>query len=715
MAGKYFPAVLLVAFVLLIAFFFYRWTLPPLSRTTRIVLSVLRGLALALLILLLFEPLLRIIHRDQQSPVVAVLIDNSESMSLTDGSGNRAAGVKAFLRKESAGRGIPGARVEFYLFSSKLSFPSGSPPDSMVMNGQTTDISEALGEIKNRLGQENIQSVVLISDGNYTTGKNPEYLAEETGLPVYTVGVGDTSDQKDVLIQNVNTNAVAYADERVPMDVTVRSSGYRNENVEVSVREGSSILDHKTVTLQPGTQSYLTHLSVVPKEDGVQKYTVEVTKLPGELTEKNNYRSLYIKVLKNRLRVYLIAGAPSPDVAAMAQMLREDEHNTVREFVQKSSSEFYQGNLSDAVLDSADCLVLVGFPTAMTPPPTVQQIAQMIERKKTPLFFCSGKFVDGSKLSLLNNYLPFQQVGPSTTSEITVTPAIPEKAKTNPLIILDGKAEALDWEKLPPIYKTQANFRTKPESEILASVSIQNIVFPEPLIAIRTIAHQRSLGITGYGVWRWRLMAQGDVKTENLFPAFVTNAIRWLTTNEDEKRVRIVPVKESFTTGEPAQFTAQVYNELLRPVDDAELVLELTRGNEKTPLVMTSVGNGLYEGSATGLAEGDYTFVGKAAVNGAPVGEDKGRFTVGQLNVEFLETKQNKPLLEQMAYRTGGKYYPLSEGDSVIGDIRQNVHLTTKDLVHSAEIELWNWRYLAAFIVALFAVEWFLRKRMGML
>jgi len=35
--------------------------------------------------------------------------------------------------------------------------------------------------------------------------------------------------------------------------------------------------------------------------------------------------------------------------------------------------------------------------------------------------------------------------------------------------------------------------------------------------------------------------------------------------------------------------------------------------------------------------------------------------------------------------------------------------------VNASEIELWNWKYLAGLVILLFAVEWFIRKRSGML
>jgi hypothetical protein len=158
-----------------------------------------------------------------------------------------------------------------------------------------------------------------------------------------------------------------------------------------------------------------------------------------------------------------------------------------------------------------------------------------------------------------------------------------------------------------------------------------------------------------------------------------------------------------------------VYNEQLRPVDNAEVTVDIQRANEIISTTLPSVGNGLYEGSVEGLGEGDFVFSGKATLEGTKLGEDKGRFTVGQLNLEFLETKMNKQLLEQMAFRTGGKFYPITDAENLSNDIHKDVKFAAKSIVRKTEIEVWNWKYILGALVLLFSMEWFIRKRSGML
>jgi len=177
----------------------------------------------------------------------------------------------------------------------------------------------------------------------------------------------------------------------------------------------------------------------------------------------------------------------------------------------------------------------------------------------------------------------------------------------------------------------------------------------------------------------------------------------------------MAPLKEVFTTAEPVEMAGQVYDEQLHPEDDAEVIVELERGKDKTRFSLNAVGNGRYEGSLDGLPEGDYAFSGKATAGGTVLGEDRGKFSIGQVNVEFLQTRMNKQLLEQLAFQTAGKYYDIDAAEGLSHDLASAVKLEPKEIVNTSEIELWNWKYLAAIIIVLFAVEWFLRKRSGML
>jgi hypothetical protein len=88
---------------------------------------------------------------------------------------------------------------------------------------------------------------------------------------------------------------------------------------------------------------------------------------------------------------------------------------------------------------------------------------------------------------------------------------------------------------------------------------------------------------------------------------------------------------------------------------------------------------------------------------------------VGELDLEFQDTRMNVQLLRQLAARTGGEFYLPSELPRLRTALAARASFAPREVRHAHERELRNWPYALALVVLLFAVEWFVRKRHGML
>jgi hypothetical protein len=194
-----------------------------------------------------------------------------------------------------------------------------------------------------------------------------------------------------------------------------------------------------------------------------------------------------------------------------------------------------------------------------------------------------------------------------------------------------------------------------------------------------------------------------------------SNTVRWLVTRDDEKPVQVRPTKEIFAGSDPVEFTGQVYDENYRPINDAEVSLSASQKGQTSQLTLSPLGNGRFEGAFDPLPEGDYTYTAKVVAGGRQLAEEKGSFSVGGLNVEFQETRANRSLLEQIASRTGGRSYEAGSIERLPQDIAAVPNFRPRDVSVAQQFELWNKTWMLASLVALFAVEWFLRKRHGML
>jgi hypothetical protein len=209
-------------------------------------------------------------------------------------------------------------------------------------------------------------------------------------------------------------------------------------------------------------------------------------------------------------------------------------------------------------------------------------------------------------------------------------------------------------------------------------------------------------------------MAQGDPATENFFPLFLSNCIRWLSTRDEGRSFKVTSVKDFYVQGEPVLFTGQVYDALAQPADNAQVTVKASRGKDVFETSLAPVGSGRYEGILNGLPDGEYTFVASASAEGQSMGEYRGRFSLGELNLEFQDTRMDAELLRQLAGRTGGRFVVPGTLDSLRGAVGALGSLSPREVQHATDLELWNWTSTLALILVVFSLEWFLRKRNGM-
>lgn len=188
----------------------YRSTIPALSASWRSLLGGLRFLALALIVFLLFEPVYRQFQESERPPVLAVLMDDSESIQLvTSGAETPSPDrVRDSLRGVVEGLNLQDGvgTSRFFAFGSGLRTLSAPTADSLGLDANQTDVATALEAVRNELQGENLRGVVLVSDGQYNAGRNPLRVADRYPVPIHTVTVGDTTRRRDLCIRSLATN-----------------------------------------------------------------------------------------------------------------------------------------------------------------------------------------------------------------------------------------------------------------------------------------------------------------------------------------------------------------------------------------------------------------------------------------------------------------------------------------------------------------------------
>jgi hypothetical protein len=704
------PLLLLaVVFVaVLLATFAYRNTVPPVAPRLKRTLIALRTLGLSFAFALLTEPILSFVHRSTEPPRTVVLVDNSQSLTLEDKSGSRANQLRSVVASADLQRLSTIGAIKAVSFDASAREVLTLSPDSFRLDGERTNISEAFAFAKHD-PYENTQAIVLLTDGNATAGEDPAYVAEALGIPVFTVGVGDTSTPKDLSVRSILTNEIAYPGSTIPLNATVRSAGMSGERVEVILRSGGDILDRATITLEPGVRDYPISFTFKPEHEGIQQLIVEVSLLPGEATTRNNRKMVAVKVLKSQLRVLLIAGAPSADVSTVRHSLESDKDLKVQTFVERGGGQFYEGPVTESVITNNDCVVLVGFPGPSSPPQTILALLDQFQQGK-PLLFILSRTIDTPRLKSLERALPVS-VQQGSSNEFDAFLSLPESERSNVLFKINNAPSTI-WSSLPPLLTTQAIFKVKPDGEILATKRLAVAPLTDPMIVWRNVNTLKSVAFLGYGLRRWTMHGEDG---QHAVDQFLSNAVRWLTTRDDDRRIRVQPVKDVFLSSERALFSAQVYDDNLQPIDDAHVTVRVPSGSGEVAASLESLGSGQFEGGFDLLEAGNYTYAAEVVTGGKLLGRARGTFSVGGANVEFQETQMNWRVLELIAEKTGGTYFHATNLTGLANAVARMPRFQAREIVRSSEFALWNNEWSLAATLLCFALEWLLRKRASML
>ena len=349
------------------AFFIYRNTNPVVSKGLRNLLLILRIVTLILIILLIFEPVFGVKLIWRKKPTIGVVIDTSASMSLTDISGERPSQVNSLLQNESLSSLKANAHIAYFTFD--LDARHFNPEkDSLKFDGQGTNIAKGLYDATEQIGNANCAGILLVTDGIVNEGERLYRIGQQVKVPVFPIVIGSSEESKDLVLRSVSTNDITYINSEVPIEVRIINKGFSDRKITVHVERNGTILDSKIIQLEENQLEANVQLNIIPEDEGLFKYDVIIPALEDELTYENNMYPFYMRVLKSKLNVLLIAGRPSVEYRFLKKTLEGDQNIQLHAFVQKINSEFYGENIDNLneLLKDTDCMIWLEFPTEGT-------------------------------------------------------------------------------------------------------------------------------------------------------------------------------------------------------------------------------------------------------------------------------------------------------------------------------------------------------------
>ncbi|MFO8232814.1 MAG: hypothetical protein R6U20_09115 [Longimonas sp.] len=676
----------------------YVRTQPALPPAWRWGLGTLRAASLFLIGVLLLEPFWTREQTTTHPPQLGVLLDNSLSMQHTGVDTTDAPVSDQMEALLDTWTDALDASPRVYPFDTRL-----SPETTPTYDAPRTNITAALREgLQQHMPHTDVplNALALISDGQHNSGALPIELAENAGVPIYPVVVGDTLPQRDVQVRRVRTNDRGYVDTPHPVEARIRSIEAEGESVTVTLSRDGTTLDTEEITLPEGTADQPVSLSYTPEESGTHTLTVRVSDLPDQATSATNTQSATVRIEDRARTAWIVAGSAFPDVGALRRLLSANPEWDVSATVVSQQGQLLTP-LSDAE-GPPDVLLLAGFPTADTPAEVLDEISDWANTQ--PLLVFAGPQVDAERLdALAGDRLP----ATLTDASATETRVVPEaRAQNHPA--WTGLDDAGAWEQLPPVLNTPSA-DARPDAEVLAATESG-----PPFVQTLQRDRQRAALVSGYGTWRWTTLPPSRADASRLWPTLVTNLARWASTDLDTP-VRIRPDASVFAGTEPVTFSGRVFDGRGEPVTEATVALTITNDDgEDLPYTMRHAGGGQYRLDAGALPAGSYTYSATATRGDNDLGTDAGSFEVDTPNIERQATRANLELMTQLADRTGGEVLFLDEADALPERVQAHPSFTPTERTERTDWALAHAWPLLVVVLGLLSTEWFLRKRQGL-
>lgn len=711
--GSFWLMLILLVMSIILTVFTYKKTVPPISSFFRILLICLRSCSIFLLIVIVFEPVLNLTSHLEKKPQVAVLLDNSISMTVNTNNYKKGEVYKNVLEKLD----LSGLDYKVLPFSESVSVSGINSLDYSLLklDGRGTNIERAIKYVNNNLDAENFSSVILISDGVHNQGNSPIPVAQELARPIFSIGVGDSITPKDIVLKEIITNKLGFLDSEIPVLVNFKSNGFDNQEVTVSIYEQDKKFDEHKVLIQKNQTDYQVFFTYKPTVEGNNKITVKISALEGEVTTANNQSFEYIKINKNKRKFLIVAGSATADITFIKAEIAKNKTVSVKEFVQKQQGDFYSAPTKQDFID-AEMIILIAYPNKFSPTNVTQMVKDELSRGKSLIYIPSAD-IDYKKASILQEYLGYKVVSlPSIDKEELVRPVLVSSSSSSSILKIDGSGTNQKlWNDLPPLFKKNLTVELLPTADKIMTFAIDKTNFDDPLMISNEVGNSKSLVFLGYGVYKWKFSSYTSDKTTSsldLFDILLNNTVKWLSIENLGKTLIVSTSKNSYNLGETVEIFAQVYNKTSDPIENAEVSTKIGSNEVKS---FQNIGNGRYVLKVNGLKEGNYTANIEAKLNSQQIGKENIAFTVEKSNQEYSEITLNKSLLMSLSKVTQGKYYDVDNFESLNQDIKKSDFHFEKVSLQKKEIVLWNYPYILAIIILLLSVEWFIRKRLGLL
>jgi len=637
------------------------------------------------LAVLLLSPLLKQINEETKKPKIVVLQDRS--LSIKEDEGQQFASTlenqKTALEENFD--------VNYFDFAEAVAQQSDS-----IEKNQTTNISSALQYVYDVFNGQNLGAVVIASDGLYNEGKNPLYSTNQFKAPIYTVGLGDTTIRKDIIVKNVLYNRIAYLGDKfnVQIDVQAFNAAGSASRLTVSQEQGDKFValknetiridknqffDTKTMTLDAGTP-------------GITRYRLSLGKIEGEQTTKNNYKDIYVEVLDSRLKILVLANAPHPDLATLNDILELNKNYEIT--IQYASDK--------KPTTGHDFYVFHNLPSRAH---TIDNVLAQINRSKSPRLFFVGAQTN------LNAYNKAQNTLAIRGNNATQNDVQPLLVRSFTAFNLSDNTKT-KLNQFVPVIAPFGEYKEGPKTSTLLYQKIGNVDTKYPLLSFSDDNGIKTAVMAAEGIWKWKLFDYLQHKNFDVITDLIDKTFVYTSVKEDKRKFRSTVSKNIYKENENIFFDAELYNNAYQLVNDQDVSLTIKNSSgEAFEYTFSQTGNA-YNLDAGRFPAGTYSYTASTNLNGEALSQS-GRFTVESIQLELFNTTADHGMLRNLSEQNGGKFYLTDQVQQLVEDLNSNNSIKPVVYATTNTKPIINFKWLFAILFLFILLEWFLRRFYG--
>jgi uncharacterized membrane protein len=692
------------------------------------VVWLLQSLLVCLLLFLLWQPALSIATLRPQQNIVAVVIDDSRSMSVAENGETRRAQVLKALNSGLLSSLQAKFQVRLYRFGDHVE--RLEKPDQLTATAPATRIGDSLKEVIADAATLPIGAVVVMSDGaDNSGGIDLETISDikRQRIPIHTIGFGREKMDRDVELNDVQLPRRSLAKSRLEAQVSFHQEGFRGERAHLAVREAGKVLAARDITFK-GDGAVQTEAILFNAGDaGVKNLEFSIDPLLAEENRLNNSATRVLNVDSATPRVLYMEGEPRWDYKFLRRAVEDDKNIALYSIVRTTQNKNYTQTPDDKhpelknafpfptkVEDLFDFqgLILGSIEANYFTPQQQEMIQQFVDRRGGGLLFLGGRSAlaeGGYEKAPFDDLLPVRlPTHKGTFHRDHASPELTPSGRDSLITrIEEDPAKNVDrWNKLPYMLSYQEAGTAKPGATVLAEMKVGGRTLP--LLITQKYGRGRTAVFATGSDWTWQMLQPLEDMSHEIF---WRQMLRWLVSDTPTRVVASTPSATLEDDGH-VRLRAEIRDTTYLPTSDADVQARVVGPNgaaENVELHPDPTAQGVYLADWNAEHPGSYITEVTAHRGQQELGRDVVTFRRENGIAENFHLEQNRDLLEKLSSQTGGKYYRPNE----VSRLGEDISYSEAGISVRETKDLWDMPVVFFFALLLCCAEWLLRRRWG--